>query len=94
MDCFVRIAFLNNLLPEDIIRKCLNSSSVSFLKTSLTVKRREEDYERHNVVNDANNIGEEGELDSLGVGREMEEEEDKDEEQGVQVEVECLPQEK
>ena len=59
-------------MPAYIIQKCINLS-VYFLKTSLTVKRREEDYERHNVVNDANNIGEEGELDSLGVGGEMEE---------------------
>ena len=88
------ISFVNNLLLEDIILKCVNSSSVFFLRISLTVKRREEDYERHNVVNDASKIGKEGQLDSLGVGGEMEEEEDEDEEQGVQVEVECLTQQK
>jgi len=51
--------------------------------------RREENSDGHCVVGDAHQVGGQGELDSLRVGRDVDVEEEQDEEDQVEVEVEA-----
>jgi len=52
--------------------------------------RREENSDGHRVVGNAHQVGGQGELDSLRVGRDVDVEEEQDEEDQVEVEVEAL----
>jgi len=51
--------------------------------------RREENSDGHRVVGDAHEVGGQGELNSLRVGRDVDVEEEQDEEDQVEVEIEA-----